>query len=50
MLQPRGHELTVDFLDKNGFDTPILIDNKEGLGLIVPPPTFTVQDVELYVG
>ncbi|XP_041459906.1 histone lysine demethylase PHF8-like isoform X2 [Lytechinus variegatus] len=50
LLHPRGHELTVDFLDKNGFQFPIMIDNKEGLGLIVPPPTFTVSDVQEYVG
>ncbi|XP_071487363.1 histone lysine demethylase PHF8-like [Diadema antillarum] len=50
ILRLRGHELTVEYLDKNGFRTPIIVDDKEGLGLIVPPPTFTVADVEQYVG
>ena len=29
---------------------PILVESKEGLGLHVPPHSFTVADVEKYVG
>lgn len=40
-----GSQLTLPYLVKNGFDRPILIDNKEGLDLIVPPENFGVQDI-----
>ena len=46
----RGYEVCVEFLDENGFDVPILVDRKDGLDLTVPPPTFTIQDVENLVG
>ncbi len=46
----RGYEVCIEFLDENGFDVPILVDRKDGLDLTVPPPTFTIQDVENHVG
>ena len=50
LLRLHGSELTVDYFDQNGFDTPIMVDKKDGLDLKVPPPNFSIQDVELYVG
>ncbi|XP_052231548.1 lysine-specific demethylase 7B-like isoform X2 [Dreissena polymorpha] len=46
----RGHQLCKEFFQKNGFEVPILIDSKDGLDLTVPPPNFTVRDVEDHVG
>ena len=45
-----GSEVTVDFFEQHGFLTPLLVEHKEGLGLKVPPPTFTIMDVERCVG
>lgn len=45
-----GSQLTIEFLLENGFDQPIIIEEKEGLGLRVPSDYFTVQDVEALVG
>ncbi|XP_043479415.1 histone lysine demethylase PHF8-like isoform X1 [Leptopilina heterotoma] len=46
----RGQQLTIQYLENNDFDTPIIIDGKEGLDMIVPPSNFSVYDVESYVG
>lgn len=45
-----GHVLDKSYFEKNGFDVPILVDKKDGLGLTVPPSNFTISDVENYVG
>uniref|UniRef100_A0AAR2JPW8 Lysine-specific demethylase PHF2 n=1 Tax=Pygocentrus nattereri TaxID=42514 RepID=A0AAR2JPW8_PYGNA len=45
-----GCQLTVDYLEENSFNEPILIQKKEGLGMTMPAPTFYVSDVENYVG
>ena len=46
----RGYELTKEYLEENGFDVPILVEKKDGLDLKVPPPSFSIQDVENHVG
>lgn len=50
VIKVTGSQLTVDYLEENGFTEPILIPKKDGLGLSVPAPTFYVSDVENYVG
>ncbi|XP_071960096.1 histone lysine demethylase PHF8-like isoform X2 [Antedon mediterranea] len=50
ILKKRGWELSLEYFSENGFDTPILIEEKDGLDLLVPPPSFTVHDVESLVG
>ncbi|XP_062842260.1 lysine-specific demethylase phf2 [Trichomycterus rosablanca] len=45
-----GSQLTLDYLEENGFNEPILIQKKDGLGMTMPSPTFYVSDVENYVG
>ena len=47
---PDGHELNADFLQEQGFQNPILISEKSGLGIIVPPSNFSIFDVEQNVG
>ncbi|KAF7388934.1 hypothetical protein HZH66_010071 [Vespula vulgaris] len=46
----RGQQLTLQYLQTNGFETPIIIDGKDGLDMSVPPPNFSVYDVESYIG
>ncbi|XP_063288723.1 histone lysine demethylase PHF8 isoform X2 [Pelobates fuscus] len=50
ILKPQGAQLTVEYLEENSFSVPILVLKKDGLGMTLPPPSFTVNDVEYYVG
>ncbi|OCT65523.1 histone lysine demethylase PHF8 isoform X2 [Xenopus laevis] len=50
ILKPQGVQLTVEYLEENSFSVPILVLKKDGLGMTLPAPTFTVSDVEYYVG
>nr|XP_006825994.1 PREDICTED: lysine-specific demethylase 7A-like [Saccoglossus kowalevskii] len=50
IIHLHGSELTTDYFDKYGFNKPILINSKEGLGLVVTPPNFSVNDVDACVG
>lgn len=45
-----GTELTVAYLQRHGFNTPLLFKEKTGLGLRVPTTNFTVNDVRMCVG
>ncbi|XP_052738822.1 jmjC domain-containing histone demethylation protein 1 isoform X2 [Bicyclus anynana] len=45
-----GTDLTIAYLQKNGFTTPLLFKEKTGLGLRVPTSNFTVNDVRMCVG
>ncbi|XP_053150130.1 histone lysine demethylase PHF8 isoform X1 [Hemicordylus capensis] len=50
ILKPSGAQLTVEFLEENSFSVPIMVLKKDGLGMTLPSPSFTVRDVEHYVG
>ncbi|XP_029463773.1 histone lysine demethylase PHF8 isoform X2 [Rhinatrema bivittatum] len=50
ILKPTGMQLTVEYLEENSFSVPILVLKKDGLGMTLPAPTFSVSDVEHYVG
>uniref|UniRef100_A0A286XXJ9 Histone lysine demethylase PHF8 n=1 Tax=Cavia porcellus TaxID=10141 RepID=A0A286XXJ9_CAVPO len=50
ILKPTGSQLTVEFLEENSFSVPILVLKKDGLGMTLPSSSFTVRDVEHYVG
>lgn len=50
ILRVKGDDLTPKFLEENGFDVPILVEKKDGLDIIVPPPNFSIQDIENMVG
>uniref|UniRef100_V9KE44 Histone lysine demethylase PHF8 n=1 Tax=Callorhinchus milii TaxID=7868 RepID=V9KE44_CALMI len=50
ILKPAGSQLTVEYLEENSFSVPILVTRKEGLGMTIPPQSFTVGDVEHFVG
>ncbi|XP_044009795.1 histone lysine demethylase PHF8-like isoform X1 [Aphidius gifuensis] len=46
----RGQQLTLEYLQTNGFETPIIIDEKDGLDMTLPSSNFSVYDVESYIG
>lgn len=50
IVRLRGQQLTLPHLHQNGFDHPIMIEDKEGLEMVVPSPDFTVTDVGNLVG
>ena len=45
-----GNDLTLEYFECSGFNNPILVQEKSGLGLKVPSNDFTVADVERLVG
>lgn len=45
-----GSQLTQRYLEKHGFDVPIMVPKLDDLGLRLPSPAFSVMDVERYVG
>ena len=50
LLRLKGSEVTINYFEQNGFKKPIIVEQKDGLGLRVPPPDFRISDVEQYVG
>ncbi|CAN9512187.1 unnamed protein product [Ophioblennius macclurei] len=50
LVKLSGSQLCMDYLEENGFNEPILVQKKEGLGVSMPAPTFYISDVENYVG
>jgi lysine-specific demethylase PHF8 len=50
MVYLHGSQLTTQYFEKHGFSRPIMIKEKDGLGVKVPSPDFRVCDVEKYVG
>uniref|UniRef100_A0A8C8SX69 Histone lysine demethylase PHF8 n=1 Tax=Pelusios castaneus TaxID=367368 RepID=A0A8C8SX69_9SAUR len=50
ILKPSGAQLTVEYLEENSFSVPVLVLKKDGLGMTLPPPSFSVRDIEHYVG
>lgn len=45
-----GYQLTGRYLQENGFDYPMIVERKDGLGLTIPPANFTVEDIEHHIG
>uniref|UniRef100_A0A8D0D467 Lysine-specific demethylase PHF2 n=1 Tax=Sander lucioperca TaxID=283035 RepID=A0A8D0D467_SANLU len=50
LVKLSGSQLTLDYLEEGGFNDPILVQKKDGLGMSMPAPTFYISDVENYVG
>ncbi|XP_042367625.1 lysine-specific demethylase 7A isoform X2 [Plectropomus leopardus] len=50
LMQMKGEQVTTRYLERHGFSYPIVVTEMEGLGLKLPAPTFSVRDVEQYVG
>ncbi|XP_060759795.1 lysine-specific demethylase 7A isoform X1 [Neoarius graeffei] len=50
VVRMQGGHVTRHYLETEGFDYPIIVEDMEGLGLRLPPPSFSVRDVQHYVG
>ncbi|XP_046729162.1 lysine-specific demethylase 7A isoform X2 [Silurus meridionalis] len=50
VVRRQGGHVTCQYLETKGFDYPIIVQDMEGLGLRLPPPSFSVRDVQHYVG
>ncbi|MBN3301491.1 PHF8 demethylase, partial [Amia calva] len=50
LLRPSGAQLTVEFLEERSFSVPVLVLRRDGLGMSLPPPSFSVSDVQHYIG
>ncbi|XP_067856066.1 lysine-specific demethylase 7B-like isoform X2 [Heptranchias perlo] len=50
IIKMHGAQLTHKYLEKHGFEFPIMVSKIDGLGIALPPSTFSVRDVEEYVG
>jgi len=46
----KGEDLTVEYFQRSGFNTPLFIREKTGLHMKVPDPSFTVSDVKNLIG
>ncbi|RXM96418.1 Lysine-specific demethylase 7B [Acipenser ruthenus] len=49
ILKMQGSQVTQKYLEKQGFESPIMVPTLDGIGLKLPPPSFSVKDVEHYV-
>ncbi|XP_062914397.1 lysine-specific demethylase 7B-like isoform X1 [Mobula hypostoma] len=50
VIKMHGAQLTQNYLEKHGFECPILVPKIDGLGIALPSSTFSVRDVQEYVG
>ncbi|XP_074545028.1 lysine (K)-specific demethylase 2Aa isoform X2 [Halichoeres trimaculatus] len=50
VLRMEGKDLTYEFVQRGGLRDPILFNKPEGLGLKMPDPDFSVNDVKMFVG
>uniref|UniRef100_A0A8C2WQY5 PHD finger protein 8 n=1 Tax=Cyclopterus lumpus TaxID=8103 RepID=A0A8C2WQY5_CYCLU len=50
LLKPSGAQLTVEFLEEHSFSVPVMVLRRDGLGMTLPPASFSVSDVEHYIG
>ncbi|XP_036375898.1 lysine-specific demethylase 7B-like isoform X1 [Megalops cyprinoides] len=50
VVRMQGGQVTQKYLEEEGFQYPIMVPKLEDLGLKLPPPSFSVRDVEHYVG
>lgn len=48
---PHGQDLTLEYFEKNGFERPLLIESKEGLGFVMPSSDeINLTEIENIVG
>lgn len=50
IVKMHGSQLTQRYLEKHGFEVPIMVPKLDDLGLRLPAATFSVMDVERHVG
>ncbi|XP_063740267.1 lysine (K)-specific demethylase 2Aa isoform X3 [Eleginops maclovinus] len=50
VLRMEGKDLTYEFVQRGGLRDPILFEKPDGLGIKMPDPDFSVNDVKMFVG
>uniref|UniRef100_A0A3P9IQI6 PHD finger protein 8 n=1 Tax=Oryzias latipes TaxID=8090 RepID=A0A3P9IQI6_ORYLA len=50
LLKPSGAQLTVEFLEEHSFSVPVMVLRRDGLGMTLPPASFSVTDIEHHIG
>ncbi|XP_027874771.1 lysine (K)-specific demethylase 2Aa isoform X2 [Xiphophorus couchianus] len=50
IIRMEGKDFTYEFVQKGGLRDPILFEKPEGLGIKMPEPDFSVNDVKTFVG
>lgn len=50
VIHMRGQQLTDVYLQQQGFNSPIVVDQKDGLDITLPSENFSIFDVESYIG
>ncbi|XP_028309141.1 lysine (K)-specific demethylase 2Aa isoform X2 [Gouania willdenowi] len=50
ILRMEGKDFTYEFIQRGGLKDPILFKKPDGLGIKIPDPDFSVNDVKMFVG
>ncbi|KAI3353228.1 hypothetical protein L3Q82_019262 [Scortum barcoo] len=50
VVRMEGKDLTYEFVQRGGLRDPIIIEKPDGLGIKMPDPDFSVNDVKMFVG
>uniref|UniRef100_A0A4W6F7D6 [histone H3]-dimethyl-L-lysine(36) demethylase n=1 Tax=Lates calcarifer TaxID=8187 RepID=A0A4W6F7D6_LATCA len=50
VLHMEGKDLTYEFIQRGGLRDPIIFEKPDGLGIKMPDPDFSVNDVKMFVG
>ena len=45
-----GCDLKIEYFEKNGFNKPILVQEKKNLDFQIPPENFSLNDIEQLIG
>ncbi|XP_068176925.1 lysine (K)-specific demethylase 2Aa [Antennarius striatus] len=50
VLRMEGRDFTYEFIQRGGLRDPIIFEKPDGLGIKMPDPDFSVNDVKMFVG
>ncbi|XP_061580375.1 lysine (K)-specific demethylase 2Aa isoform X2 [Cololabis saira] len=50
VVRMAGKDFTYEYIQRGGLRDPIMFDKPEGLGIMMPDPDFSVNDVKMFVG
>uniref|UniRef100_A0A671VNP0 [histone H3]-dimethyl-L-lysine(36) demethylase n=1 Tax=Sparus aurata TaxID=8175 RepID=A0A671VNP0_SPAAU len=50
VIRMEGKDLTYEYVQRGGLRDPIILEKPDGLGLKMPDPDFSVNDVKMFVG
>uniref|UniRef100_A0A3Q3QMV6 [histone H3]-dimethyl-L-lysine(36) demethylase n=1 Tax=Monopterus albus TaxID=43700 RepID=A0A3Q3QMV6_MONAL len=50
VIRMEGKDFTYEFIQRGGLRDPIIFEKPDGLGIKMPDPDFTVNDVKMFVG